>query len=136
MSFNMVVLEGHLTRDPALSYTPTQTAVVAFGLATNETWTGADGQKNEKSMFIECVGFGKTAENLNKYFAKGDPILIQGKLQLDQWTDKASGAKRSKHKVSVFNWTFPLGKPADNSSRQALTADPQPRREPDDDISF
>ena len=66
MSFNLVILEGNLTRDPELSYTPSQDAIVNIGIATNEKWVGKDGQKNEKVMFVDCVAFKKSAENINK----------------------------------------------------------------------
>ena len=50
-SYNRLILLGNLTRDPQLSYTPNQTAVCEFGIASNERWTGQDGNKHEEVLF-------------------------------------------------------------------------------------
>ncbi len=72
-NFNKIFLMGNLTRDPQLSYTPNQTAVVEFGLAVNRRWTGRDGEKKEETCFVDCQAFGRSAENINKYLSKGRP---------------------------------------------------------------
>lgn len=104
-NFNKVLLIGNLTRDPQLSYLPSQTAVCEFGLAVNRTWNSKDGEKKQDTCFIDCRAFGKQAETLNKYVSKGDPIFIEGRLDFDQWTDN-DGKKRSKHRVTVENFQF------------------------------
>lgn len=104
-SFNKILLMGNLTRDPQLSYTPSQTAVVDFGLATNRTWNDQSGQKREEVCFVDCRAFGRMAENINKFFKKGRPIFLEGRLSFDQWTGQ-DGVKRSKHRVTVENFTF------------------------------
>ena len=104
-NFNKILLIGNLTRDPQLSYLPSQTAVCEFGLAVNRTWNSKDGDKKQDTCFIDCRAFGKPAETLNKYVSKGDPIFIEGRLDFDQWTDK-DGGKRSKHRVTVENFQF------------------------------
>lgn len=104
-NFNKVLLIGNLTRDPQLSYLPSQTAVCEFGLAVNRTWNDKDGNKKQDTCFIDCRAFGKPAETLNKYVSKGDPIFIEGRLDFDQWTDN-DGKKRSKHRVTVENFQF------------------------------
>lgn len=104
-SFNKILLMGNLTRDPQLSYTPSQTAVVDFGLATNRTWNDQSGQKREEVCFVDCRAFGRMAENINKFFKKGRPIFVEGRLSFDQWTGQ-DGVKRSKHRVTVENFTF------------------------------
>jgi len=103
--FNKVLLLGNLTRDPQLSYTPNQTAVVDFGLAMNRRWTGQDGSQREETCFVDCRAFGRMAENINKFFTKGKPIFIEGRLSFDQWTAQ-DGSKRSKHRVTVENFQF------------------------------
>ena len=95
-NLNKVMLMGNITRDLELKYMPSQTAVCDFGLAINRTWTGQDGIKKEEVTFVDCSCFGKTAEILSKYKKKGDPLFVEGRLKLDQWDDKATGAKRSK----------------------------------------
>ena len=104
-SFNKILLMGNLTRDPQLSYTPSQTAVVDFGLATNRKWTAQDGSQRDETCFVDCRAFGRMAENINKFFKKGKPIFVEGRLSFDQWTGQ-DGVKRSKHRVTVENFTF------------------------------
>jgi single-strand DNA-binding protein len=104
-NFNKVLLMGNLTRDPQLSYTPNQTAVVDFGLAVNRKWTSRDGEKKEETCFVDCRAFGRTAENLNKYMSKGRPLFVEGRLTFDSWTAQ-DGSKRSKHRVTVENFQF------------------------------
>jgi len=104
-NLNKVMLMGNITRDPALKYLPSQTAVCEFGLAINRTWTGQDGVKKEEVTFVDCDCFGKTAELLAKYKKKGDPLFIEGRLKLDQW-EAQDGSKRSRMKVVVENFQF------------------------------
>jgi len=104
-SYNKVILMGNLTRDPQLSYLPSQTPVVEFGLAVNRKWKDQSGQPREDVCFIDCRAYGKTAETLNHYTSKGKAILIEGRLQFDQWEGK-DGTKRSKHRVFVESFQF------------------------------
>ena len=104
-NFNKVILLGNLTRDPQLSYLPSQTAVVDFGLATNRKWTGQDGQQRDETCFVDCRAFGKPAETINKYCKKGNPLLVEGRLTFDSWTGK-DGAKRSRLRVTVESFQF------------------------------
>ncbi len=108
-NFNKVILMGNLTRDPQLSYLPSQTAVVDFGMATNRQWKSQDGQMKQDTCFVDCRAFGKLAETINKYCKKGKPLLVEGRLTLDQWTAQ-DGQKRSKHRVTVESFQFlPIG---------------------------
>jgi len=95
-SFNKVVLVGNLTRDPELRYTPKGTAIAKIGLAVNRVWTNEAGEKKEEVTFVDVDVFGRTAENVGQYMRKGRPILIEGRLKLDQWDDKQTGQKKSK----------------------------------------
>jgi single-strand DNA-binding protein len=115
-NFNKVILMGNLTRDPQLSYLPSQTAVVDFGIATNRKWTGQDGQQREEVCFVDCRAFGKPAETINKYCKKGQPLMVEGRLTFDSWTGK-DGTKRSKLRVTVENFQFlPAGARAPEQS--------------------
>ncbi len=91
---------GRLTSDPKLSYTPSQTAVCEFGVATSEKY----GDKEQK-CFLNCVAWGKQGESLNKYFTKGKPIQLTGSLRTEQWQAK-DGSNRSKQVCSVIRWGF------------------------------
>lgn len=104
-SYNKIIMMGNLTRDPQLSYTPSQTPVVDFGLATNRRWTAQDGNQREETCFVDCRAFGRMAENINKYLTKGRPVFIEGRLTFDSWTAQ-DGSKRSKHRVTVENFQF------------------------------
>jgi len=95
-SFNKVILVGSLTRDPELRYTPKGTAIAKIGLAVNRTWRTETGEQKEEVTFVDVDVFGRTAENVGQYMRKGSPILIEGRLRLDQWDDKQTGQKRSK----------------------------------------
>jgi len=120
-NFNKVLLMGNLTRDPQLSYLPSQTAVVEFGLAVNRRWTGQDGSEREEVCFVDCRAFGKMAENINKYLKKGRPLFVEGRLSFDSWTAQ-DGSKRSKHRVTVESFQF-LGAPSGANAGQAEQGD-------------
>jgi single-strand DNA-binding protein len=96
---------GNLTRDPQLSYLPSQTPVCELGLAINEKFKDREGNQREQTCFVDCRAFGNTAEALAKWFTKGKPILVEGKLEFDQW-EAQDGSKRSKHRVKIERWTF------------------------------
>ena len=104
-SFNRIFLMGNLTRDPQLSYLPSQTPVVDFGLAVNRKWKNREGEDKEEVCFVDCRAFGRMAENINKYLTKGRPLFVEGRLTLDTWTAK-DGTKRSKHRVTVERFQF------------------------------
>ncbi len=104
-SYNRIVLVGNLTRDPQLSYTPANTAVCKFGIATNRTFRDRDGNSREEVCFVDCTLFGRGGEVFNQYMSKGRSVLVEGRLQFSQWTTK-EGEKRSKHEVVVENFTF------------------------------
>ena len=95
-SFNKVILVGNLTRDPELRYTPKGTAVAKIGIAVNRVYTNDAGEKKEEVTFVDVDVWGRTAENVGQYMRKGRPILIEGRLKLDQWDDKQTGQKKSR----------------------------------------
>ena len=114
-SFNKVILAGNLTRDPELRYTPKGTAIAKIGLAVNRVWTNEAGEKKEEVTFVDVDVFGRTAENVGQYMRKGRPILVEGRLKLDQWDDKQTGQKKSKLGVVAENVQF-LGSSKDGES--------------------
>jgi len=111
---NTIIIMGNLTRDPELSYTPSQVAVASFGIANNRKY-----KDKETTVFVDCVAFGKTAENICKFFQKGKPILITGLLNYESWTAQ-DGTKRNKHSIMVNNFDFVGGdKPAPPKTEHA-----------------
>ena len=123
-SYNRVVLVGNLTRDPQLSYTPANTAVCKFGIATNRAWKDRDGNTREEVCFIDCTVFGRPAETFNQYMSRGQSVLVEGRLQFDTW-EGSDGQKRSKHRVSVERFQF-LGGPRGGGQQRPQQA-PQQR---------
>ena len=106
-SYNKVLLIGHFTRDPELRFLPNNTAVCDFGLAVNDRYQNKQTQEwEDRPNFVDVTAFGRTTENINKFFGKGRPIFIEGKLRFEQWEDRQSGQKRSKLKVVVDVWQF------------------------------
>lgn len=139
-SFNKIIMMGNLTRDPQLSYLPSQTPVVEFGLATNHKWKGQDGQMKEDICFVDCRMYGKRAEVISKYCQKGKPLMIEGRLTLDQW-EAQDGSKRSKHRIFIENFTFVGsggggGGGGGNQSPNTAVTDDGPPPPTDDDIPF
>jgi len=104
MSYNKVIMMGRLTRDPELKTVGSDMQVAKFGLAVDSGW----GDK-KKTTFIDVTTWGKQAEFVSKHFNKGEGIHIEGRLDLDTWDDKESGAKRSKHTITAERITFTVG---------------------------
>lgn len=117
-SYNRVILAGNLTRDPQLSYTPSNTPVCEFGLATNRRWKDRNGTMREEVCFVDLVSYGRGAEVINQYMRKGQPMLVEGRLRFRQWTNQ-EGQKRSKLDVFVENFTFLGGGPGGGGGRGA-----------------
>ena len=98
--FNKIILAGNLTRDVEVKYTPASLAIGNTGIAVNRKFKSKMGESKEEVLFVDLAFFGRTAEIANQYLKKGSKVLVEGKLKLDQWTDK-SGQKRSKHSITV-----------------------------------
>ena len=126
-SFNKVILVGNLTRDPELRYTPKGLAIAKIGLAVNRNWRTETGEQKEEVTFVDVDAFGKQAETLGQYMRKGSPILIEGRLRLDQWDDKQTGQKRSKLGVVVEGFQFLGGGQRADGGGAPATA-PRPSR--------
>ncbi len=92
-SLNKAILIGRLGRDPEMRYTPSGQPVANFSIATDETYTGKDGQKVEKTEWHRIVVWGKQAEFCGNYLAKGRLVYIEGKIETRKWTDKDGAEK-------------------------------------------
>jgi len=130
-NYNKVILVGNLTRDPEVRYTPSGTAVAHFGLAVNRTWRSAEGENREEVLFIDITAFGRRGEIISEYCHKGDPILIEGRLQMESWQGQ-DGQRRTKHVVVVDQSQF-LGRRGDRGESgpppQRQSAQPRPNRQ-------
>ncbi len=115
-SYNRVILIGNLTRDPEVRYIPSGMAVAEIGLAVNRQFTDKNSnERKEEVTFVDVTLWGREAELAGEYLAKGRPVMIEGRLQMDTWDDKATGQKRSKLKVVGERMQF-LGSPQGGGS--------------------
>ena len=96
-SFNRVILVGNITRDIELRYIQSGMAVTDVTLAVNDRRKSNSGEWVEETTFVDVTLWGRTAEVASEYLGKGSPILIEGRLKLDQW--ETDGQKRSKLRV-------------------------------------
>jgi single-strand DNA-binding protein len=106
-SFNKVLLMGNLVRDPELRVTPSGLSVCRITVACSRTVRSekAEGGSREETTFVDVESFGKQAESVAKFFNKGRPIFVEGRLRLNEWTNQA-GEKRSKLVIVLENFTF------------------------------
>ena len=92
-SVNKVILIGNLGADPELRYTATGTAVANFNIATKDSWTGKDGNKEERTEWHRVVAWARLGEICGEYLVKGKQVYIEGKLRTRSWEDR-DGNKR------------------------------------------
>ncbi len=104
-NYNRVILMGNLTRDVEVRDAG-GSKVSDFGLAVNRKFKTKDGEMKEETTFVDCEAWNFTGENIAKFFTKGRPIHVEGRLRLDAWEDKESGGKRSRLKVVVDSFEF------------------------------
>lgn len=137
------MIAGNLTRDPELRHTPSGVAVCEVSVATNRKYTDKDGQEQEEATFVEVTLWNKTAEAMGKYGSRGRAVCFEGRLKLDKWEDKETGAKRSKLRVVAERFDFTDPKPThhgasgDNSAGVSRPASSTTVADDDeDDIPF
>lgn len=129
-SVNKVILVGNLGNDPELRNTSGGNPVCNFNVATNEVWTGKDGQKNERTEWHKIVVWGKQAENCEQYLKKGRQVYVEGKNQTRSWEDN-DGVKRYVTEVIARQVVFLSGGSEDGGRR-----DEAPPPQDDSDIPF
>lgn len=111
MNLNSISLVGNLTRDPE-SFS--EGSICSFGIAVNRRWKSQDGEQREEVMFIDVKVFGKTAGNVQKYLKKGAQVGIVGRLSQENWEDKNTGQKRSKHVIVADPFGISFGNKKDS----------------------
>lgn len=111
---NHIVIMGRLTRDPELRHTQAGTAVASFTVAVDRDFKDKE-TGERKTDFIDCVAWRSTGEFVDKYFVKGRMAVVEGRLQLRDWTDK-EGNKRRSAEVLVSSVYFGDSKPKDGDS--------------------
>lgn len=88
MSFNKIIVVGNLGRDPELRYTPQGIAVCDFSMATNEKKRDKSGEMQEVATWFRITLWRNQAENAAKYLKKGSQVYIEGRLGIEEWTDR------------------------------------------------
>lgn len=152
MSFNKITIIGNLGRDPELRYTPQGDAVCDFSVAVNDRKRDKTGELQDVTTWFKVTFWRKQAENATKYLTKGQKVYVEGRLQLEEWTDRdgntrqtlaiqgtdmhflsdRSGDERSSHSASENNFADDAGdSTTDNATANSSSAAPT-----DDDIPF
>lgn len=121
---NRAVLVGRLTRDPELKKTGSGSSVVNFTIAINRTYTNANGEK--ETDFINCVAWGRTADNMASYVGKGALIGVDGRIQTRTY-DNANGQKVYVTEVFADSVQF-LESKGSNTQQQAYSQ-PKPQQQ-------
>jgi single-strand DNA-binding protein len=103
---NTIIISGRLTSDPELRHTSKGDAVANFRLASNRASKDSLGNKADETTFIEVIAWKQLAEIVTKHVHKGDRIAVTGGLRFEEWSDKATGVKRTKHQIRATDITF------------------------------
>lgn len=129
---NKIMLIGNLGADPELRYTGSGTAVSNFRIATNESWTDKNGQRQERTEWHRIVAWGKLAELAAEYLTKGRQVYIEGRVQTNRWQDR-DGNDRYTSEVIASTVTFLGARPQQDKQ---MDLDHGPPSASDEDTPF
>jgi single-strand DNA-binding protein len=136
---NKAILIGNLGRDPEVRYTPSGVAVANFSIATSESWTNKEGEKETRTEWHRIVAFGKLGEICGEYLSKGKQVYIEGRIQTRDWEDQ-NGVKRYTTEIVASQMIMLGSRDAGETFKpegQAAAAPGSPIQAPeDDDIPF
>ncbi|HKO97093.1 MAG TPA: single-stranded DNA-binding protein [Pyrinomonadaceae bacterium] len=140
MSFNKVILVGNLGRDPELRYTPQGTPVCNFSIATNERRKDKNGEMQDTTTWFKVTLWNRQAETAAQYLQKGRPVYIEGRLRVEEWTDR-DGKLRHTLEVHATDMQFIGGRGGGEEQPMERAAAAggggnEPADLPDDDIPF
>lgn len=141
MSFNKIILVGNLGRDPELRYTPQGTPVCSFTMATNERRKDKNGEMQDQTTWFKVTLWGRQAETASQYLTKGRPVYIEGRLRVEEWTDR-DGKPRHTLEVNATDMQFIGGARSEEPSMEraaaapASTASTEQANFPEDDVPF
>lgn len=125
--FQKTTILGNIARDIKFKTLNSGVSMATTSIATSRKFKDRNGTRKSKTMFIDIVMFGRTAEIANQYSLKGSKVLIEGRLELEQWDDTSTGQKRSKHVIHVTDFVL-----ADNKQPQQQPPAPQSHQLLDD----
>ncbi|MCP4493166.1 MAG: single-stranded DNA-binding protein [Gammaproteobacteria bacterium] len=137
---NKAILIGRIGADPELKYTPSNTAVCNFSIATKQSWKDQSGNKQEKTTWHRVVAWKRIAEIIGEYVKKGDRIYVEGRLETRSWED-SSAQKHYMTEIITENIELLGNKPAANGeSTPSEHSPPAPETDfpqpPEDDLPF
>ena len=104
--FNKVILMGNLAKDPDVKTIPSGQAVANFTVAVGREWKDRDGAKQSHTDFVQCQAWGKLADFVGQYTAKGKPVLVEGRLSVRDFEDAKTGQRRWVTEVVLDNMTL------------------------------
>jgi single-strand DNA-binding protein len=136
---NKAILIGRLGADPVKRYTSSGSPVVSFRIATSESWTNREGEREERTEWHQIVAWGKLADICDQYLNKGKMVYIEGRIQTREWEDR-DGNRRWTTEI-IANQMQMLSSRSEDSQRTESLGDippppPEPMTDSDDDIPF
>jgi len=125
MSVNKVILIGNLGKDPEMRYTSGGQAVANFSLATTDSYTNKEGEKQENTEWHRIVAWGRLAEICGEYLSKGKMIYIEGSIKTRAWED-SGGNKKWTTEIVARNMQMLGGGKGDNPETSKQTENSKP----------
>jgi single-strand DNA-binding protein len=139
MSFNKIILVGNLGRDPELRYTPQGTPVCSFTMATNERRKDKTGEMQDQTTWFKITLWNRQAETAAQYLTKGRPVYIEGRLRVEEWTDR-DGKPRHTLEVNATDMQFIGGQRSEEAPVERAPSGGEPAQQhaevSDDDVPF
>jgi len=124
--YQQITLVGNLGSDPEMRYTPSGVPVTSFSLAVNKSWTGQDGQKQDKTTWFRITTWRKQAEIVSQYLTKGRQVLVIGEVEEARpWTDK-DGNNRASLEITATTVRFIGGREGGGSSGPPIPTEAPP----------
>ena len=134
LNLNRAQVLGNLTRDVEMRYTPNGQAVSNFSVATNHRWKNKDGSDGEATEYHDVVVWGKQAENVTPMLKKGEPVLVEGRLQTRSWEGQ-DGVKRYRTEIIADNIIVLRGKSSNSSAKSEVNPVEEIAKEDDSKIT-
>ena len=138
--FQRIIIVGNLGRDPEMRYLPSGTPVTNFSVATNRTYTNANGERVQETVWFRVAAWGKQAETVNQYLHKGSRVLVEGRLVPDPatggpriWT-RQDGTPAASFEINASTVRFLSGRGDAGDAHEGAPVDDLPAEE--DEIPF
>jgi single-strand DNA-binding protein len=142
MSFNRIIIVGNLGRDPELRYTPQGTPVCTFTMATNDRRKDKSGEMQDQTTWFRITLWNRQAETASQYLHKGKSVYIEGRLRVEEYTDR-DGKPRHSLEVTATDMQFigsrsdePAQERAASTSASSSSGPSEPAELSDEDIPF